>query len=152
MKLNKDLLEFVALLNAHQVDYLIVGGHAVAFHGYPRLTIDVDIWLRPSPTNAARALAALHDFGFSETGVTVDDLQRPEAVLQMGLPPNRIDLLPSISGVTFEEAWPGVPADLDGVSVHMIGRDALLKNKRASARAKDLADLEALSAVASAKR
>jgi predicted nucleotidyltransferase len=143
--LQKDLREFVGLLNSHGVDYLIVGGHAVAYHGYPRYTGDVDFFIRPSPENAARVLAVLGDFGFGNTGVSISDLTTPERVIQMGLPPNRIDLLTSISGVSFEDAWAGrVADDLDGLPVLFLGREELLRNKQATGRTKDRDDLEKL--------
>lgn len=145
MKLQTDLREFIALLNSHAVDYVIVGGHAVAFHGHPRFTGDIDFFVRPSSENATRLLAALDAFGFGDVGLDVAALTAPERIVQFGVPPNRIDLLTSISGVTFEDAWRSrVSSQLDGLPVAFLGRDALLANKRASARPKDLADVAEL--------
>ena len=148
MKLAKDLREFIELLNSRRVDYIVVGGHAVAFHGHPRFTVDIDCLLRPSRDNAERLIAALEKFGFSELRLSPDDFTRPNTVVQLGNPPNRIDLLTSISGVDFEEAWSGkVSGQLDQLPVFFLGWDALLKNKQASGREKDLADITKLSAV-----
>ncbi len=145
MKLNSDLREFVELLNSAGVEYLVVGGHAVAFHGYPRFTGDIDFWIRPSADNASRVLQVLEGFGFGGLGLSVADFTTAERVVQLGRPPNRIDLLTSISGVTFDRAWSGrVAGMIDGIPVAFIGRGELLANKRASGRAKDLADLEEL--------
>ena len=148
MKLGKDLREFIELLNSRRVDYIVVGGHAVAFHGHPRFTGDIDFLLRPSSENAERLIDAVKEFGFSEMHLSLDDFTRPNTVVQLGHPPNRIDLLTSISGVDFEEAWGSrLSGELDGLPVSFLGWDALLKNKRASGREKDLADVSKLSAV-----
>lgn len=145
MKLQKDLKEFIALLNSHGVEYLIVGGHAVAFHGYPRLTVDLDFFVRPSSDNAKKLLGALDDFGFGGIGLDASDLTAPGKIIQLGREPNRIDLLTGISGVAFDEAWADrIAGALDGLPVPFIGRESLLKNKRASARPKDLADVAQL--------
>ena len=143
MKLQNDLREFIELLNSHAVDYLIVGGHAVAYHGYPRYTGDIDVFVRASRENALKLVAALAAFGFGQVGLDADTFTESEKVVQLGRPPNRIDILTSISGVSFETAWDGrIGADLDGVPVCFIGRADLVANKRAAARQKDLADLE----------
>ena len=148
MKLSKDLREFIELLNSRKVDYIIVGGHAVAFHGHPRFTGDIDFLLRPSHENAERLIGAVEAFGFSEMSLSLDDFTRPNTVVQLGYPPNRIDLLTSISGLDFDEAWSSrLGGELDGLPVFFLGWDALLKNKRASGRDKDLADVSKLSAV-----
>lgn len=145
MKLHSDLREFIGLLNSRRVEYVIVGAHAVAFHGYPRFTGDVDFLIRPTPENAARVVEVLDAFGFGELGLKVSTFTEPDKVVQLGRPPNRIDLLTSISGVDFEEAWRGrVPGEMDGLPVSFLGWDQLLVNKRASGRTKDLADLESL--------
>jgi hypothetical protein len=99
VKLQRDLKEFIELLNSHSVDYLVVGGHAVAFHGHPRYTGDIDFWIRATPENAERVLKVLAAFGFSDLLLTTNDLVKPTSVIQLGRPPNRIDLLTSISGV-----------------------------------------------------
>jgi hypothetical protein len=143
--LTKDLREFVELLVSRRVEFLIVGGHAVAFHGFPRFTGDIDFFVRPSADNAARLLEVLAAFGFAGLGLEVGALLSPDQVIQLGRPPNRIDLLTSISGVDFEAAWSGrVPGELDGIAVDFIGYDELIANKAASGRAKDRLDLEIL--------
>ncbi len=145
MKLQRDLQEFIALFNSHRVDYLLVGGHAVAFHGYPRYTGDIDFLVRPTEENATRVLAALADFGFGEMGLQAREFIQPGQVIQLGRPPNRIDILTQISGVEFEEAWQGsIVTEIDGLPTRILGREALLKNKRSIDRAKDRADVEEL--------
>jgi hypothetical protein len=127
----------------------VVGGHAVAFHGHPRFTGDIDFFLRPTEANARRALAALRAFGFGGLNLEPQDLTAPGRVVQLGRPPDRIDLLTSISGVTFEKAWrTRVAGNLDEHLVCFLGRSALLRNKEASGRAKDRSDVAALRAVA----
>ncbi len=145
MKLPKDLREFIEFLNSRKVEYLVVGGHAVAYHGYPRFTGDIDFFVRPSAQNAARLADALEDFGFGGLGLDPQTFTRPNKVVQLGRPPNRIDLLTSISGVDFAEAWAGRKVgELDGLPVPFIGRATLIKNRRASGRPKDLVDVEHL--------
>ena len=143
--MNSDLREFIESLRSKKVDFLIVGGHAVAFHGYPRYTGDVDVLIRPSVENAERLLEVLDGFGFGQLGLTTADFSSPGRVLQLGRPPNRIDVLTSISGLDFEQAWQGrVEGELGGLPVTFLSRDSLLANKRASGRPQDLADIAAL--------
>jgi hypothetical protein len=104
-KLQRDLNEFIGLLNSQGVEYLVVGGHAVAFHGHPRFTGDIDFFIRPERDNAERVLRAMKDFGFGALELGPDDLTMAERIVQLGLPPNRIDLLTSISAVSFDDAW-----------------------------------------------
>ncbi len=145
MPLEKDLRDFIASLNSEKVEYLIVGGFALAYHGVPRFTADLDFLVRPSPENAQRVYRAISGFGFASLGLTLADFMQPGRVIQLGLPPNRIDLLTSLTGLGFEEAWQTrVAAELDGQPVWFIGRNALIRNKRATGRARDLADLEEL--------
>ena len=145
MEVHPDFRDLLALLNEHEVEYLIVGGYALAFHGAPRFTGDIDVFVRPEPQNAKRILNALADFGFPFSDLSLDDFQSPDKVVQLGVPPVRVDLITSISGVSWEEAQahkePGLFGD---VPVSYIGRTEFVANKRASARKKDLADLEAL--------
>jgi hypothetical protein len=151
-KLQADLREFIELLNSHNVDYLIVGGHAVAFHGHPRFTGDIDFLIRTTPANARRVLQVLHAFGFGDLGIVEGDLLEAGRVVQLGQPPNRIDLLTSISGVNFESAWESrVQTTMDNQPVSLIGWDDLMRNKRVSGRQKDLADVEKLLAVSKRK-
>ena len=145
MKLQRDLREFIELLSSQGVEYVIVGGYAVAYHGHPRYTGDIDVLVRPSEDNAARVIGALVAFGFGSAGIDVSTLTTPEKIIQLGRPPNRIDLLTSITAVDFDEAWDSrVTAEIDGLTVPFVGREVLLKNKRATGRAKDLADVEEL--------
>jgi hypothetical protein len=151
-KLQADLREFIALLNSHGAEYLIVGGHAVAYHGHPRFTGDIDFLVRTTELNVRRLLAVLEEFGFGSVGISERDLLQPGRVIQLGQPPNRIDLLTSISGVTFDAAWETrVETTIDDQTVQIIGWDDLLTNKRASGRQKDLTDLEKLLSVARSK-
>jgi hypothetical protein len=144
MLLNIDLREFVESLNLNKVEYLVVGAFAVAWHGYPRFTADLDI-LRPDDGKAARMLEALRQFGFGSLGIATTDLTASRQVIQLGVKPNRIDILTAISGVSFKEAWTDrVEGSLDGVPVTFIGRTALICNKESTGRAKDLGDAEEL--------
>jgi hypothetical protein len=146
LRLPKDLSEFIGLLNSHEVRYLIVGGYAVAYHGYPRVTGDIDIFLDNSGENPSRLEAALAAFGFAGLGLTAEDFRKPGIVVHLGYPPNRIDLLTGISGTSFDEAWERrIEDQFAGLRMLFIDRETLLKNKAATGRAKDLADVEALS-------
>ena len=139
MKLQRDLREFVELLNSKGVEYVVVGGHAVAFHGFPRFTGDIDFFVCPTSKNAERIIEVLDAFGFGQAGLDSSALTTPGRVIQLGRPPNRIDLLTSISAVEFEDAWSShVAGELDGLAVGFLSRDLLLQNKRAAGRAKDL--------------
>jgi hypothetical protein len=145
--LNRDFLDMIQAMNGAEVEYLVVGAHAMAVHGVPRATGDFDIWVKPSRENAERMLRALHEFGapVAAHGISVDDLEEPDMVYQIGLPPRRIDLITGISGVRFAEAWSSkVNVELEGLPISVIGRLDLIRNKRASGRAKDLIDLEIL--------
>ncbi len=147
-KLQTDLREFIELLNSHHVEYLVVGGHAVAFHGHPRFTGDIDFFIRATPVNVHRVLAVLHDFGFGGLGITENDLLEDGRIVQLGQPPNRIDILTSISGVDFDSGWDTrVETILDDQPVNLLGWNALLRNKQAAGRQKDLSDLAKLRAV-----
>jgi hypothetical protein len=139
-------------LNSRAVEYLVVGGHAVAFHGHPRFTGDVDFLVRPTAENAVRVLDAVRAFGFGSLPLTPTDFTTPERIVQLGRPPNRIDILTSISGVDFNEAWSSrVPANIDDQPVSFLGFEALIRNKKASGRAKDQADVIKLLAIATRK-
>lgn len=145
MPLTKDSHEFVECLRSNKVEFLIVGALAVSWHGFPRYSGDIDFFVRPHQENALRLMAALQQFGFGSLGITLDDLSVENRVIQLGVEPNRIDLMTSISGVSFEEAWESrVSAALDGIEVDFIGREALIRNKRASGRSKDLVDVAEL--------
>jgi hypothetical protein len=145
MEVQPDFRNMLALLNKHGVEYVIVGSYALAHHGAPRNTGDIDLYVRPSPENAGRMVEALREFGFGSLGLAEADFIKPEQVIQLGRPPVRIDLLTSISGVSWEEADRGKAAGTYGeVPVSYLGRTQLTANKRSTGRAKDLADLEAL--------
>jgi hypothetical protein len=132
-------------LTHHGVEYLLVGGYAVGYHGYPRATGDLDVWVARTPENSARIVAALQDFGFGGDTITAELFLQPAKVLRMGLPPMRIEIHTDISGVDFAEAYlVRVVDDLDGVEVAIIDLGHLKRNKAAAGRAKDLADLEEL--------
>ncbi len=139
MKLDNDLREFVALLS-HEVDFVVVGGHAVAYHGYPRMTESFDLLMRPTLENGERIVKALGDFGFSSIALAAADFTASDRVIQLGRAPNRIDLLTHLYGVEFGEVWQSrIAASLDGLSVSMISKDALIRNKRATGRTQDRA-------------
>jgi len=145
VKLHPDSREFIELLTSHGVERVLVGGHAVAYHGYPRFTGDIDFFFRPTVENARRLRSALDEFGFTQLELTPEQLIEPGRVVQLGRPPNRIDLLSTISGVDFDTVWTGrIEGQVDGLTVDIIGLGELLQNKRASGRLKDLADLEEL--------
>jgi len=145
MRLSNDLREFLELLNSRGVEYVIVGAHSLAFHGRPRYTGDLHILIQATPKNAAKIVDLLNEFGFAHSGFRESDFTEPNQVIQLGRAPNRIDLLSSISGVSTDEAFASkVYAELDGIPVFILGKDALIQNKRAVGRAQDLADLDIL--------
>jgi len=143
--LNQDFKEFVQSLNDSDVRYLVIGAYAVALHGYPRYTGDIGIWIDMARDNAEKMVEALGRFGFDSLRLQVEDFLVPEQVIQLGHPPNRIDIITSPPGVTFPECCRDrVDADIDGVRVSFIDRENLMRTKRASGRPQDLADLENL--------
>ncbi len=145
MKLSNDLREFIELLNSLKVEFVIVGAHALAWHGLPRYTKDVDFLINTSPENAQTMANLIEAFGFGSTGLGADDFQITDQVIQLGLEPNRIDILTGISGVSWTEAWDTrVEGDLDGLPVSYLGRDTYIKNKLASGRPQDQADVARL--------
>jgi hypothetical protein len=145
MHLSKDLREFIELLNANRVEYVVVGGFAVAWHGHPRFTADIDFLVRPSFANAELVIKSLGDFGFSSLQVTAEDLAQPDQILQLGVKPNRIDVITSVAGLSFDEAWASrVAGSIDGVPVPFIGREELIRNKESAGRPQDAADADAL--------
>jgi hypothetical protein len=145
VQLDKDLRELLALFRSHGVEFLVVGGHAVAFHGSPRLTEDLDLFVRPVIENGQRIVDALRDFGFGSLEITAQDFTAEDRMIQLGRSPNRIDLITRLYGVDFSTAWDRrVSAELGGVAVWILARGDLIANKRATGRAQDLADAEAL--------
>ena len=145
--MNDDYRDLLAALVAEQTRFLVVGAHALAVHGYPRATVDIDIWVEPTAENAERVWRALAAFGAPLADLDIDrqDFTRPDVVAQLGLPPNRIDILTGVSGLTFEQAWNGrVEAPVEGVTVPVLGLEDLVTNKASSGREKDRADIRGL--------
>jgi hypothetical protein len=145
MEVQKDFEELFESFNRHNVEYIIVGAYALAHHGVPRFTGDIDIYVHPTHENAQKILAALDDFGFGSLGLTIEDFRKPGFVVQLGVPPVRIDIITSITGVDWDEADQGKDKGQYGdAHVNFLGRAQLVANKRATSRKKDLADLESL--------
>jgi predicted nucleotidyltransferase len=143
--LPRDFKEFLKLLNAHQVEYLLIGGYAVGYHGYPRATADMDIWIAVNPANADKVVAVLKKFGFDLPELSPQLFLKDWQIIRLGVPPVRIELATTISGVDFKDCFPErIIADLDGVKVNLIDLKHLKLNKKASGRHSDLADLENL--------
>ena len=140
--MNPDFRDMLSALNGEGVEYLLVGAYALAVHGLPRATGDIDLWLRATPENARRALAALRRFGAPLADLGERDLTTPGTVFQIGVAPRRIDLLTSIDGVTFDDAWRSrLETELEGLRVPVLSREDFVRNKRALGRPKDLADI-----------
>jgi hypothetical protein len=145
MVISKDFREFIESLNARKVRYLIVGGYAVALHGHPRYTKDMDVWVSPDPANIRRLLDSLKDFGFHSVGLTEKDFSDPDAVIQLGYPPNRIDLLTELKDVNFDTCWKRKETCMiEKIPVHFIDLASLKATKAATGRHQDLADVENL--------
>jgi len=145
MAVQPDFRDLLALFGKHDVECMIVGAYALAFHGAPRFTGDIDIFVRPDPQNAERILAALAEFGFGSVGLTAQDFTEPGQVIQLGVPPVRVDLITSLTGVSWDQAYRGRAEGTYGrVRVNYIGREQFVANKKATGRKRDLADLEAL--------
>jgi hypothetical protein len=144
---NPDFRELLLAFNAHNVEYLIVGAHALAAHGHVRATKDLHLWVRPDGSNARKVLQALSEFGAPLSDLTVEDLSKKETIFQIGLPPLRIDVITDIDGVEFAEAWPDrLETQFGGVPAFVISRQHLITNKKTAARLQDLADVEQLEA------
>ena len=145
MNLDEDLREFIELLNALKVRYIVVGAFAVAYHGYPRYTGDIDLFIERSSENAQAIVNALQQFGFGDLGHSSEDFLQEDQVIQLGVAPNRVDLLTFLSGVDFEEAWATrEQGEIAGLRVPIISKELLKRNKAASGRSQDRADLEHL--------
>ncbi len=143
--LDSNFKEFIQLLNAHGVKYLVVGGFAVAFHGHPRYTKDIDFWIWAEPENAERIIRSIQDFGLGSLGLQPSDFLNPENVIQLGYEPNRIDLLTQMEGIDFEECYRlREEVEFEGIPLNFIDLDHLLVSKRIAGRLKDLADVEKL--------
>ncbi len=145
MEIQKDYKELFELFNVNKVEYLIVGAYALALHGSPRFTGDLDILIHPEINNAKRVLVALTKFGFGSIGLSESDFTQPDKVIQLGVAPVRIDIITSLTGVSWEEAISGrVQGKYDDIPIYYLGRKQLIANKKALGRKKDLADLESL--------
>jgi predicted nucleotidyltransferase len=145
MKLPSDFKEFLKLLNAHGIEYLLIGGYAVGYYGYPRATADMDVWVAMNPANAERIVAALKEFGFNPSDLSPNLFLKEWQIVRMGVPPVRIELATTISGVDFSECYAQrVVAEIDGIKANLISLMHLKANKKASARHQDIADLEHL--------
>jgi hypothetical protein len=143
--MNQDFVDLLRAFAARDVRFLIVGAYALALHGRPRATGDLDVWIDATPENAGRVMAALAAFGAPLEQVREADFSRPGIVYQIGVAPGRIDILTQLTGLTFDEAWAGrVRHALGDANADFIGRDAFLRNKRATGRAKDLGDIEGM--------
>jgi hypothetical protein len=146
--MNRDFSELLLAFNAHHVEYMLVGAHALAVYGHVRATKDLDVWVRPETENAKRILTALKDFGAPLGDLTIDDLSKAGTVFQVGIPPLRIDVITQIDGVDFTVAWPDrFQTTFGGAPVSVISRRHLIANKKAAARLQDLADVEHLEAL-----
>ena len=140
-----DFKEFFQLLNSHKVLYLVIGGYAVAYHGYPRATGDIDIWIATNPDNAKRTVQAIKDFGFADPNISEEIFLKEDQVIRMGVPPLRIELLTTISGVDFKSCYANrIDETIDEVEISFIDLEHLKQNKKASGRHIDLNDLEKL--------
>lgn len=145
LELNSDFKEFIQLLNYHEVEFLIVGGYALAFHGRPRFTGDIDFWIGVSADNAERLMRVLRDFGFGSLTLTAQDFMNEDIVVQFGYEPNRIDIITSVTGLDFETSFEhSVKVNLDGLMVNFLHLEDLKKNKASTGRKKDMDDLENL--------
>jgi hypothetical protein len=145
MDLAPDFDEFIGSLIAHGAEFLVVGAYALAFHGAPRFTGDLDLFVRPTMENAAKVLAAIRSFGFPVEDLQAEDLTDPRRILEMGVEPVQIHVMSAISGVSWDEAWrTRAPGTCGGHPVAYLGREMFLQNKRAAGRPKDLADVDAL--------
>ena len=144
-RLQADFRDFLNWLNAHRAEYLLIGGYAVGYHGYPRATVDLDVWIGRTPANASKVIGALRDFGFSDTRLTETLLLAADQIVRMGVPPFRIEIATTISGVDFADCYRRrISATIDGITVPVIHLADLRRNKQAAGRYKDLDDLENL--------
>ena len=145
MTLDPDFEDFIKLLNQHEVDYMIIGGYAMAFHGKPRYTGDLDIWIDISESNAHKMLLVIEDFGFASLNFNKEDFLRENLINQLGYPPLRIDILTSIDGINFRDAYPQKQVILiEDFTANYIGLNDLIQNKNASGRQQDLVDVNTL--------
>lgn len=145
MVINQDFKEFIRLLNQNNVKYLVVGGYAVAFHGHPRYTRDLDLWIWINEINAVNLIKSLKEFGFQSLDLKPEDFLKPGYIIQLGYPPNRIDLITEVQGVDFDICFESrIETEIEGVMISFIDLENLKKNKKAVGRHQDLADIENL--------
>jgi predicted nucleotidyltransferase len=143
MSFPKDFKEFVELLNWKKVKYLLVGGYALAYHSRPKYTEDIDFWIEPTQVNAQKMLSVIDEFGFASLSLTQEDFTNPDMVIQLGMPPLRIDIMTGVSGLDFETAYEHrIEDEYDGLTVSIISLEDLLINKKESGRKKDFADID----------
>jgi len=151
--LNEDYRDMLHALSDEKVRFLLVGAYAMAAHGYPRATMDIDIWVMPSPENADAILRALHRFGAPLHNLTKEDLQKNGTIFQIGVAPRRIDIITAASGLQFEGSYErSLSVNIEGIEVHIPSIDDLIRNKRAVGRTKDLADVEVLESLKTSKQ
>jgi len=144
-KAPQDFIDLFQYLNAHQVEYLIVGGYALTFYGYPVHTDDLDLFIAPNQNTIQRLLQALNDFGFSDLGLTANDFLDPDKLVSLGYPPEKLDMVTAISGVSWQDAWgKRRSGSFYGVPVQIISKELLIKNKRARGRPEDLKEADTL--------
>lgn len=145
MEISKDFKEFIKLLNVHNVSYLVIGGYAVNFHGYPRFTKDIDIWIWMRQKNIQKLITVIEEFGFKSLNLNKDDFMNSENIIQLGMPPNRIDLLVDVEGADFQDCFnERKEIEVDDLSINFIGLRHLIRVKKATGRLQDLADAEQL--------
>lgn len=153
MVLSKDFREFIELLNERKVKYLVIGGYAVTFHGYPRYTKDIDFWIWLEKDNIIQLTKVLQDFGLGSVGLTIEDFSNPKDVIQLGYEPNRIDILVGLDGLEFENSFSNKTVkEIDGINVNFIGIDDLITAKKIAGRLKDLSDIETLEKIKKDKK
>ena len=148
--LNEDYKDILRAFSAEKVEYLLVGAYAMAAHGYPRSTLDIDLWIMRSPDNAAAVMRALQQFGAPLNDLTAEDLQKDDTIFQIGVAPRRIDIITGVTGLDFQEAYKrSRMVEIEGIEVRIPSINDLIRNKRATGRTKDLANAEALEALKS---
>jgi len=146
--LNNDYKDMLRALSGEKAEFLLVGGYAMAVHGYPRATVDLDLWVKPSPENAKAVMRAIERFGAPLHDLSQADLLKDDTVFQIGMPPRRIDIMTGVSGLRFEEVFArSIEVTIEGLPVRVLALDDLIRNKRAAGRTRDLADAEALESI-----
>ncbi len=145
VKFEKDFLEFISLCNKHEVEYLVIGGYAVAIHGYPRYTKDIDVSIRISGKNSAAMIKVIKEFGFASLNLTSEDFTKEGGIIQLGYEPLRIDIINDLNGVSFENALKNKKVVIyEGISINFISCEDLIRNKKSAGRSQDMVDIEKL--------